>query len=338
MRRVVAFFTAVVLLGVGCAGDSESTTTSSPNSSTSTDAAETADPPPPEFAPTDAFPVTVEHINGSTVVPAAPRRVLTLGLDDRDVVFALGITPVAVGGVASSTAELTYAWMDDAAKAIEPVVFYDDLALNYERIAAFEPDLILGVANFMSEPQFVELSKIAPTVGQIESPDLRGRPWQQVTRVVAKAVGQSARGETLISDLEARFAQVRSENPSFAGRRVIVVTHSGATEDVFYTDSQSAGVEFVPALGFELAPVFGRGDPAELDDLDLDLLIWNLGTKDGRRAEVEADPRIQALAVTKANNVVYMEDELAVAYTFQSVLSLPFVLDKLTPLLQTATT
>ena len=43
-----------------------------------------------------AFPVTVEHAFGSTVVPAGPQRVVSAGYTEQDTLLALGVVPVAV--------------------------------------------------------------------------------------------------------------------------------------------------------------------------------------------------------------------------------------------------
>lgn len=41
-------------------------------------------------------PATVEHTYGSTVVPAEPRRIVTVGYTEQDTVLALGATVVGV--------------------------------------------------------------------------------------------------------------------------------------------------------------------------------------------------------------------------------------------------
>lgn len=105
---------------------------------------------------------------------------------------------------------------------------------------------------------------------------------------------------------------------------------------MFFANHRSAGLEYLEAIGFELAPVSGRIDPVELADLDFDLVIWNLLTKQ-RRAELDDDPRIQALAVMKEKRVVYLEDDVAEASNYYTVRSLPYLVDAIIPLLRAAT-
>ena len=46
--------------------------------------------------PSAAFPVTIEHAFGSTTIPAAPQRVVTIGFNEADFALALGVVPVGV--------------------------------------------------------------------------------------------------------------------------------------------------------------------------------------------------------------------------------------------------
>ena len=76
-RPVVPAALALTLLA-GCGGSTEP-------------AAEAA-----EGSTTGAFPVTVEHTFGSTTVEEEPERVVVLGWNAQDVVYALGETPVGM--------------------------------------------------------------------------------------------------------------------------------------------------------------------------------------------------------------------------------------------------
>jgi len=46
--------------------------------------------------PAAQFPVTVEHAFGSTIIPAEPKRVVSVGYVEQDFLYALGIAPVGV--------------------------------------------------------------------------------------------------------------------------------------------------------------------------------------------------------------------------------------------------
>src|SRR5918999_3250454 len=51
---------------------------------------------PATTADSAAFPLTVEHKFGSTEVPEAPERVVTVGYTESDAVLALGVEPVGL--------------------------------------------------------------------------------------------------------------------------------------------------------------------------------------------------------------------------------------------------
>jgi len=64
-------------------------------------------------------------------------------------------------------------------------------------------------------------------------------------------------------------------------------------------------------------------------------LVWHQ-LDGGGRAVIEADPFVQRLDATREGRVVFLEGVLPQALAFSSVLSLPFLLDGLVPMLAAA--
>jgi len=103
---------------------------------------------------------------------------------------------------------------------------------------------------------------------------------------------------------------------------------------------------FFTSLGFTIEPAlddiagdefYGTISAERLDVLDTDLLIWDqLQYVEGGKAAVEADPLVQKLAAMREQRTVFMEGDLENAFAFNSVLSLPFVLDAVLPMLRSA--
>ncbi len=52
------------------------------------------------------------------------------------------------------------------------------------------------------------------------------------------------------------------------------------------------------------------------------------------KAVIEADPRLNTLRVIKEKRAVYIDGDLAYAFSFPSILSFQYALEKITPLLQ----
>jgi iron complex transport system substrate-binding protein len=317
----------VLLTVVGCGGAS-----SSDSSAPTQPAASEVTVPRAASAPTDSFPITIKHKMGSTVIPRAPERVLAMTTAFRDAAFALGVTPLPARINAERTYSVPRPWAPFAAGWATSTVLYADggTTPDYAAIAALKPDLILQGSSFVEEQNHPDLSKIAPTV---LAPDSAASSWQAMTRAAGAALGRSARAEQVVAELEARLAKVASENPPFKGKTVAVANYSASAGTVHVTRGDK--MRFFSALGFRVLHTRTElVEPAEFGRLDVDLLIWDLATESGERAVIEADPRLNALRVMREKRTVYIEGDVSNGFSSHSVLSLQFVLDKITPLLQ----
>lgn len=294
-----------------------------------------------------AFPVTIEHKFGRTEIPAQPTRVLSLGFQEHDAIFALGVTPIAVRFWFGDESDAIFPWAEDEAAGATPEILNMTFGeLNFEKIAGLRPDLILGVYSGITDKEYETLSKIAPTVAQTDDYVDFGVPWQDMTRTVGRALGRSARAEELVDELEGRFAGLREQNPGFAGKSLAVATYSGGGEEAGFFASEDPRSRFFTSLGFVVPPAldkiagdefFGRISRERLDVLDTDVLVWDqLQYVEGGRATIEGDPLVQQLDVMRDRRAVFLEGDLENAFAFNSVLSLPFVLDNLLPMLTAA--
>ena len=331
----VCLVVALTLAGCGGGESSSGSTSSAPAPAPAGKAPVTASEvtaPRPASAPTDAFPITIQHGMGSTVIPRAPERVLAMTTAFRDAAFALGVTPLPARITAERTHTAPRPWAPFAAGwATATVLYPDGTRPDYAAIVALKPDLILQGASFVEEQAYPELSKIAPTV--LAPAPGSGSSWQAITRAAGAALGRSARADQVVAELKARLARVASENVRFKGRTVAVANYSATTGEVYVTRGDE--MRFFSALGFSVAEMPTAGvEPPNFGRLDVDLLIWDLATEREERAVIEADPRLNALRVMREKRAVYIEGDLSAGFSSQSVLSLQFVLDQLTPLLR----
>ncbi|HWM04780.1 MAG TPA: iron-siderophore ABC transporter substrate-binding protein, partial [Actinophytocola sp.] len=170
-----------------------------------------------------AFPVSVEHKYGTTEIQKEPERVVTLGLSDQDAVLALGVKPVGAIDWFKERPYGMWPWTKDLWGSDLPEVVGERDDYNLEKILNLKPDLILAQYSGMTQAQYDELSKIAPTVGQPKDFPDYGAPWQDMTRLAGEALGKADEVEALITEIDDRFAKVREEHPDWKGRTVAVV-------------------------------------------------------------------------------------------------------------------
>jgi iron complex transport system substrate-binding protein len=108
---------------------------------------------------------TVSHKFGETVVPARPKRVVSLGYTDQDAILAFGVVPVAVRHAFGPEEDAIFPWADAAAGEARPVIL-PRRGIDFEQIAALQPDLIMAVTAGLDQQEYDTLSRIAPTVAQ----------------------------------------------------------------------------------------------------------------------------------------------------------------------------
>src|SRR4051812_11592466 len=106
--------------------------------------AESPAPAAQTSADTTAFPVTIEHKFGRTEIRAQPKRVVSLGLTDQDAMLALGVKPVGATDWFGERPYGNWPWSDAKWGTDRPEVISDGNEVNYEKIAALRPDLIIG--------------------------------------------------------------------------------------------------------------------------------------------------------------------------------------------------
>lgn len=344
VRSLIALLMLTLLAACGGAPAATTSPTAVPSESASAPAEPATAEPAPSMAA--AFPVMIEHKYGSTTIPAAPTRVLSLGYTDQDAILALGVTPVAVRYWFGDETKAVFPWAQENINGAEPEVLNMPFgALTYEKIAALKPDLISGVYSGITQEEYELLSQIAPTIAQSGEYVDFGVPWQEMTRTVGRALGRAELAEELVIELEGQFTAVREQHPEWSGKSVVVGAPSGDGQYGFVA-SQDPRSRVFTTLGFEVPAAFdeiageqfyGTISLERTDLLERDLLVFHqLQWVEGGRAAIEADPILQRLNAMQDGRVVFIVGELDDALQFSTVLSLPFMLDRLVPMIEAA--
>jgi iron complex transport system substrate-binding protein len=243
----------------------------------------------------DAFPVTIKHAFGETVIEKAPVRIVTWGWGNHDALLALGVVPVAIpfstyGGGENGL----HPWVEEKLKelgAATPIQLSDTSEIPYEQIAAAKPDVIIAVFSGITAEQYALLSKIAPTVAY---PDQAwSTPWQDVTLTVGKIVGKSAEAEKVVADTLKFVADETAKYPEIAGTTFAGVNDFDGSIAVY--DALDARMKFLVDIGMVLAPSVTELSPKDgsfyfplsyelFDTLKSDILITYYETQEASDA------------------------------------------------------
>ncbi|WP_436771775.1 iron-siderophore ABC transporter substrate-binding protein [Yinghuangia sp. YIM S09857] len=308
------------------------------------DKAETAPKADNAAAATGVFPVTVEHKYGGTEVKEAPKKIVTLGLSDHDTVLALGAKPVGSIEWFKEKPYGKWPWTKDLWGATTPQIVGERDEYNMEKILELDPDLIIAVYSGMKQEQYDTLSKIAPVVAQPKGHDDYAAPWQVMTRQIGKALGKTAETDALIGGIEARFKTVREQHPEFASQTLIVADSFEAGKYAAFTKTDPKAI-FFQEMGFKLAPrIDENAQPGanvaefsseKLDLLDSDRLVW-VTSSTSANDRIKAEPLYAKLKVAQEKRdlfIPYENPDIGAAFSFNTVLSIPYAIDQVVPLL-----
>lgn len=279
-----------------------------------------------------AFPVTITHKFGTTTIPAAPQRVLTVGFNEQDYALAFGIEPVGVREFLGYDAPKR-PWAPESVrgKAIPTVGSQD---LQFEKIAELAPDLILGINSYVDKAAYDKLAAIAPTVAQSGDVADGGTTWEQQTLTTGKALGQDRAAQALVDKTNAVFTGAVQANPSFAGKSASFAL--GATANGSFSlggDDYRTG--WLTQLGFTVPKTSVEVSYEKLDVFNTDVLV-----AEGVEDAVLTEPVVAALPPIKEGRFVNLgafDEDFAAALGFNSPLSIPFMLDIAVPRLAAAT-
>lgn len=340
LTLLLAALLALALIATAC-GDSGDDGGGDASATTAPGAAEETD------APSDGdFPVEIEHAFGSTTISDEPQRVLSLGYQEHDGILALGVAPVGVRYWFGDEDDVIFPWAEEAAGDADPEVLnmpYGEL--NYEAIAALRPDVIMGIYSGITEEEYATLSEIAPVVAQPGDYPTYGVPWQVSLEVTGRALGRSDLASTSIEELEARFDQIAADHPEWEGTTVAVTAARGEQTLATFaaTDPRT---RFFTSLGFEPIPeidelageqFYAEYSAENMSIIDGGLIVWDqLTYVEGGRATIESNPLAAQLQSMQEGRAIYMEGDVEAAFGFNSVLSIPYVLDAVVPMLEAA--
>lgn len=295
------------------------------------------------------FPVTIKHALGTATIEKAPEKVVTIGQGATEALISLGVYPVGTE---------TYTWGADkdghlpwnreayekAGKTL-PTLYAGGEQLDVEKIAELAPDLIIGPWSGITQKQYDQLAKIAPTVAYEKTAWVT--TWDGEIRTVAKALGRPADGEKVISDLKKTLADAAAAHPAWKGKTFsYIYTQGQGTLGVYMPTEQR--VAMISALGLTVDPaitklknpsgtdwlLIGLENADTLKDSDV-IFTWYLDA--ATKKQVTSQALYASIPAIKRGSVVTSNDQqLITAMSMINPLTVPWSLPKLTPLIDAA--
>lgn len=291
----------------------------------------------------NAYPKTVSHALGDTVLETRPERVATIGWGNLDVPLALGVAPVGVSKTTYGSADANglFYWTNEAFAKLgvdEPNVFDDTDGLDFEAINNAEPDVILAVYSGITAEDYEQLSEIAPTVGYTK--EAWATTWQDMTRDNAVALGLEAEADALVDEISALIAEKAAGYPEIQGLTAAYCYFDVSNLSSFFVympkDPRAA---YLIDLGLTLPENIRALDDGSfffmtvssenidvLNDLDL-IVAWG----DASTLDVfQADPLLSQIPAVQRGSVVFLDtaSTLISASCTPTPLSIPATIDE----------
>ncbi len=268
MKKIIELIISLALVAgllAGCGGTSAGNGASTPPESTppatQTETPETTGESNVEEA---AWPRTIEDALGKQItLEKKPQRVATMDFGFIEIMYALGVEPIAstyaqrsLKGFGTLQPYAADAKVEELGEAKAP---------NLEKLAEIAPDLILQTAEAEHvDMELLEtLSKVAPVVS-FDSPD-----WKEQLRAFAQCLGEEEKAEAYISELEALIAASREKLAGYSDKTVALLFERSSNKGNFViTGSTENPVWFDKEKGLGLTPPSGYPEVGEIISLE----------------------------------------------------------------------
>lgn len=214
---------------------------------------------PAESVPTVPTEETIiaDTPRGPVTIPANPQRLVALYTHDLANALALGLSVIAGPGEngqpnAPFPPYLIEAF-GDKLDNITPTVHRPEL--NFEQIAALQPDVILSGMFGNFDIGYETLEEIAPTVTYRYSKgeEFVLNPWEDVLRVNGEQFGREQEAEAFIARYEERAAELRERlAPEWEGASYAVIEPYGGQIWVYGSEGGHCARTLTQKLGFVL--------------------------------------------------------------------------------------
>jgi iron complex transport system substrate-binding protein len=275
-----------------------------------------------------AFPVTIEHAFGETVIESQPERVATVAWSNQEVPIALGVVPVGMAEVTwgDDDGDGVLPWVEEKLEELgaeTPELFDETDGIDFEAVADTQPDVILAAYSGLTQEEYDTLSKIAPVVAYPEV--AWGTSYQDMIRLNSAALGLADEGAVLIEELQGEVDAALANHPELADSTVLFsyIDPSDFSQIGFYT-SLDTRPGFLASLGLPLPTVVAEESDGELfytsvsaeqadRFADVDVFVTYGDAGGSIIDQLQADPLLSQIPAIAEGRIAILEESTPLA-------------------------
>jgi iron complex transport system substrate-binding protein len=284
------------------------------------------------------FPVTIDHKFGKTVIPERSERVASLDYNGADNLLALGVQPLTVKFWFGDYPRAVWPWADALLEG-EPEILRGDL--NYEQIAATDPDVIIALYSGITEEDYEKLSLIAPVVAVPEGVGDYELSWDRQALIAGRAIGEEAGARAQVRAITDELAAIAARHPDWSGKTVTLGTYWNEQASVYSVSDPR--VQLLNQMGLENHPeVAALSESGQFsitvsretpEPFDADVLIWFADEGVEPIKDLIFRPALRAV---QEGREVFLGPLVTSALSHTSLLSLPYAFEVLEPSIELA--
>ncbi len=295
----------------------------------------------PEEDSGNGAPIQVNTPMGPVTINGVPKNIVTIGTQWTDVALAFGVTPVAYLDNVELLTKAPTPWVGDRLESSEAIDPSRDVA---SQVAAVDPDLIVSTDFGDQTETFAKLSKLAPTIPSITGKQVD--PWEEMVVFMGTVLREPDKAQQIIDGVNSKIDGIKQANPGLAGKSFALAWILTNDQIQVFGDPADGAAEVFTSMGMTMAPelqkIFERdGQPRfpisteNVPELQSDMMILAANSP-ALNEKMKTLPGYSALTSVKKNAVAELSVAEVSAINQPSPLSLPFVLEKMTPAFENA--
>ncbi|MGQ4618127.1 ABC transporter substrate-binding protein [Nocardia sp. R7R-8] len=282
--------------------------------------------------------ITISHARGETTITGTPKKIVVLGNQWLDTALALGVTPAAYVDNVAVLSKGAPPWQPKMDESAKPISTTGNLA---EQVAALEPDLILADSFIADQKNYEAFSKVAPTVPGLTKEIVT--PWPDLVTALGRILHKQDEAATVVTAVRDKIAGIAAADPGLRGKSFASTWLSGPTQLMVLTDPNDGSAKLFAELGLGIPPNLlalpatqGRAalSSERIDELTADVLL--AGYSPGMDEKYRQLPGYSELPAVEKHAVVFLTTQEITAVNQPTVLSIPYILDKVAPALTNA--